>query len=200
MHSAAVILAAGGSTRMRSGHKALMRLGGRPLIKWVVEAAASSRCEEVYVVVGYRGEEVSAELPSDVRVIYNEEWRMGMATSIRTGVSALGGEVEAAVILLVDQPFITSQLIDLLLSRLEEDFGIAYSAVSGEIRSPAAFRRRYFNELRSLRGDRGARAVIELHRPDAAAVEVDPEALLDIDTPEDLRLAEGKLSLRHQRP
>lgn len=199
MRSAALILAAGGSTRMRGGHKPLMRLGGKPLVRWVAEAAASSKCEEVYVVVGCRGEEVAAALQSNVRIILNDEWEEGMSASIRRGVSALEGDVEAAVILLADQPFITSRTIDMLLSKLEEGFGIAYSSVSGEVRSPAAFRRRYFGELRGLTGDVGARGVVERNRSDAAAVDVDPGELLDVDTQEDLRLAEERLARRRRR-
>jgi molybdenum cofactor cytidylyltransferase len=185
-HVVALLLAAGGSRRM--GHpKQLLEWEGASLVRRAAEAALASRCREVLVVLGAHAEEVSAELDGlGVRTCVNLDWREGIASSLRTGVAALGDGAEAVLVLLADQPEVDSTLLDRLIAAREASgLGLAASWYAGVVGAPALFSRRYFPELSSLSGDRGARALLEEHRDDCALVAA-PEAALDLDTPADL--------------
>src|SRR5438105_15251739 len=99
MSVAAVILAAGGSTRFRGGHKLTTPFRGRPLITWAVESAIASALDEVLVVAGSE----SLPLPAGVRVVVNPSWLSGQATSLQAALGACRRH-DAVVVGLGDQP------------------------------------------------------------------------------------------------
>ncbi|MCS7142631.1 MAG: nucleotidyltransferase family protein [Aigarchaeota archaeon] len=185
----AIVLAAGGSTRMRDKFKLTVDLGGRPLVLWSVYTALRSSVKGVIVVTGNRADEVEGVLPRDVKVVRNAEWREGMSSSIRAGVRALPDSVEALVILVGDQPFVRSSTIDRLVEALRRGRVVAYCTLDGDVRNPVAFRRVLFPELSSITGDRGAKELVRRHLADGEGVTVDPIELLDVDTETDLMRA-----------
>jgi CTP:molybdopterin cytidylyltransferase MocA len=138
-------------------------------------------------VLGSHAEEVAAELDDlPLRMCVNPDWEEGLASSLRTGVQALGADADAVLVLLADQPEVESALLDRLLAAVEASgLELAASQYGGVVGAPALFSRRYFAELSGLSGDRGARALLEEHRDDCALVAA-PEAALDLDTPADL--------------
>jgi molybdenum cofactor cytidylyltransferase len=185
-HVVALLLAAGGSRRM--GHpKQLILWQGTSLVRRAAETALASRCGELLVVLGSHAEEVSAELGDlPLRTCLNSDWSEGIASSLRTGVHALGKDADAALVLLADQPKVDSALLDRLIAASEASGrGIAASRYAGVVGVPALFTRRYFEELCALSGDRGARALLEVHHDDCVLVEA-PLAGWDVDTPADL--------------
>jgi len=188
MRFGVLVLAAGGSTRMRGRFKLLEDLGGRPVVRWAVEAAMGSGCRPVMVVLGARAEEVRRVLPETVEVVVNEAWREGMSSSIRAGVGSLPPGTGGVVICLGDMPFVTPGTIDRLASAAAEH-GIAYCRSGEEVRSPSAFRSEFFGDLLRLRGDAGAKDVIRRNPSRAVGVDVDPVELLDVDTEEELEAA-----------
>lgn len=187
MRFAAVVLAAGPSSRMGGRQKLVEEVGGRSVVRRVVEAALDSRCRPVVVVLGNMAERVRAELPGGVEAVVNPDWRSGMSSSIRRGVEAVAGRAGGAVICPGDMPFIRPETLDRLVEACGE--GIAYCTVTGEVRSPAAFSSAFFGELMALEGDRGAKEVVLRHLDLARPVRVDPVELLDVDSPEGLELA-----------
>ncbi len=191
---AAVVLAAGGSLRMGSP-KQLLQLDGESLVRRAVRTALASRCERVYVVVGAHAKAVTRELrdlPSDV--IENPGWEDGLASSIRCGVTALEAAqplADAALLTLADQPRVTPVVLDRLIDLFErereresESRDLVACEYADTIGVPALFGRRYFDALRSLTGDRGARAVLNAEREHVARVAFAPAAI-DVDTPAD---------------
>ncbi|MEN3048378.1 MAG: nucleotidyltransferase family protein [Candidatus Caldarchaeales archaeon] len=187
MRFAAVVLAAGPSSRMRGGLKLVEEVGGRSLVRRVAEAALGSRCRPVVIVLGNMAERVREELPEGVEPVMNPDWRSGMSSSIRRGVEAVAGRASGAVICPGDMPFLRPETLDRLVEACGA--GIAYCTVTGEVRSPAAFSSAFFGELMGLEGDRGAKEVVLRHAGIARPVMVDPLELLDVDSPEELELA-----------
>ena len=116
---AAIVLAAGCATRMGS-QKVLLEIGGRSLVQRVVDAALGSRAAETIVVVGHEAEAVRSQLTERaVTVVENPEYAQGMSTSLRAGVRAAEG-CDGALVLLGDQPFVTSGLLDRLIEMFAE--------------------------------------------------------------------------------
>jgi len=181
---AGIVLAAGESRRMGQP-KQLMVLGLRTMLQQVVDAAASSQLDQVYVVVGHRAEEVKASLAKrEVKFIENSNYRDGLGSSVRAGVAALPPDARAAMFLLGDQPFTTSELINQLLERSTAD-NIVAAALNGRRANPTLFGRKWFHELLRVSGDSGGRTIIEAH-PEALVLVETTADLRDVDTPQDV--------------
>jgi molybdenum cofactor cytidylyltransferase len=181
----AVVLAAGSSTRM-GRPKLALAVDGEAMLRRVARAALASRCREVVVVLGADAktyEPLLAGLP--VRIVRNPDHREGIASSLRAGVRALAPKADGVVVLLADQPFVTADAIDGLLERASGAV-VAASRTEGVVGPPAYFARAVFPELLALRGDRGARAVVEAHAAEAVIVPLAGEAAADVDRPSDL--------------
>jgi len=155
----AVILAAGGSIRLGQPKQFLV-YRGRSLIQRAVDAAAE--CSPVVVVAGREWERVQQELQArEVCVVQNAEWEHGIGSSIRAGVERaleIAPGVEALVILVCDQPFVTPEVVTALrVSREKGGKRGAACSYGGSLGVPAIFARSLFAELLSLRDDCGAR-------------------------------------------
>ena len=184
---AGVVLAAGDSTRVGKP-KQLLDWGGTPLITHAARTAIAAGLSPVVVVLGCEAEAVSAAVRGlPVQLSMNWRWKDGMSTSVQTGLAALSPSVEAAVFLPCDQPLITPNHLRLMTaSFLEASARIVYSSHAGQRSSPTLFERSLFEELASVTGDQGGRALIEQHAQDSVAVETaNPEMLADIDTVEE---------------
>ena len=132
---------------------------------------------------------------AQAQVVINQEWAEGMGASIRCGLRALEaatlGRAAAVVLMLCDQPFVTSTIINRLLETYVTERPLLVASeyeVGGETARgvPALFSRALFSELMDLRGAGGAKRVIRRHSPEAAFIAA-PEAAFDVDTPEDYR-------------
>ena len=189
---AAIVLAAGEARRYGS-QKLLAPLHGRPLLQHAVDAACASSLSPVVIVLGADSDAITAQLePGRARIVRNPDYASGQASSLRTGVAALGTEADAAVVLLGDQPGVTAALLETLVARQRETGAVAVLCVQDGRRSPPTLMHGdLFAEVADLRGDVGARELLA-RRDDVVAVNVDPATarLVDIDTPADLeRLA-----------
>ncbi len=187
----ALLLAAGGSSRMGEGrHKLLEDAGGAPLLKRSAEAALESATDEVVVVLGARSAETRAALAGlPVRIVENALWKTGVASSIRAGLSAVAPKSDAALILLADMPEVGPELIDRLIAAFDPEEGREAArpvGPDGRGGHPVLFGRRYFEALALLEGDQGARKVIEEAADRRVDLEVSGEAaFVDLDAPED---------------
>jgi molybdenum cofactor cytidylyltransferase len=195
---AAVILAAGRSTRMGGPNKLLAELGGKPLVQIVTEQALASKAKGVIVVTGHQAGEVEKALRGlKVTFVHNPDFAAGLASSVKTGIAAVPTGADGAVICLGDMPLIDSQLIDRLIEAFAPDRGqlIALPVSDGRRGNPVLWARRFFNELMTLDGDIGARHLIAKHSEAVAEVPVEGHgAFLDIDTPQ--ALADAQQSRR----
>jgi molybdenum cofactor cytidylyltransferase len=191
---AAVILAAGRSTRMGGPNKLLAELGGKALVRIVTEQALASKAKDVIVVTGHQAEQVEQALQGlKVKFVRNPDFASGLASSVKAGIVAAPENADGAVVCLGDMPLISSDLIDRLIEAFAPDRGnlIAVPVSDGRRGNPVLWSRRFFNELMTLDGDIGARHLIAKHGEAVAEVPVEGHgAFLDIDTPQALEDAQ----------
>lgn len=185
----ALVLAAGRGERMGK-LKQVLPLGGRPVLAHVVDAAAASCADEVVVVLGYEAEAVRAALGDSgdaVRIVVNPQYGQGQATSLRAGLDALDRRAAAAVVLLGDQPGVTSADIDAVANAYLTGSVSAVRAAyaSGEVGHPTVIGRALWDEIRAERGDVGARQVLRRHAERVSTVALGKPAPCDLDTPRD---------------
>jgi molybdenum cofactor cytidylyltransferase len=220
---AAVVLAAGGSSRLGQP-KQLLAFRGETLIRRAVRAAAEAECAPIVVVVGETREAIELSLdiresrisspsgqervsspsakasaspsasPSTVApaadrnliVVENKGWRDGIGTSIRRGLEKLATDVEAAVLLTCDQPFLDASIVRQLIAAQEETGKpIVASSYANTLGVPALFDRSCFDALLALPDATGAKAFILSRRDEVASIPFE-RGEIDIDMPEDL--------------
>jgi molybdenum cofactor cytidylyltransferase len=196
---AAIVLAAGRSTRMGPGRNKLTTpLDGKLIVRRTVEAALASTARPVIVVTGHDREQVEAALAGlDVGLVHNPDFADGLSTSLRTGLAALPPVADAAVVLLGDMPLLPPELIDRLVAAFEPKEGraIVVPVREGRRGNPVLWGRSYFGVLMALKGDVGAKHVLAENAEVLAEIEAETDAIfIDIDTPEALR---GLASLPH---
>jgi molybdenum cofactor cytidylyltransferase len=181
-----LVLAAGASTRLGSP-KQLARVRGRPALQIVVEAAAAVAGQAVTVVVGAHAAEIMPMLSrKGVSTVVSRRWEEGLGASIRAGIAALPPACEAVMVVLGDQVAVTPDDLRRLASAWKGQEGVIAAAVyQGRPGVPAIFPRWCFQELAQLKGDQGAKHLIQRHASRLVQVPMD-NAAVDLDTPEDL--------------
>ena len=194
---AALVLAAGRSSRMGGPNKLLAEIGGRPLVRIAVEEALASQARPVIVVTGHQRERVEAALAGlPVDFVHNPKFADGLGTSLRAGIAALPAQADAVIVCLGDMPQVDAAMIDRLIGALDPDKGalIAIPTIDGQRGNPVVWSRRFFSDLMNVEGDVGARHLIS--RYSEAVVEVPltgSAALTDVDTPEALEAVRAEL-------
>ena len=187
---AAVILAAGRSTRMAPVNKLTADYQGAALVRHAAEAALGSRATEVLAVVGHEAEAVRTALSGlDVRIVANPDYVTGLASSVKAGVAAVGPDAAGAVILLGDMPGVTGDVVDALIGAFEKTGGekICQPRYDGRPGNPVLWPRTLFAEFETLSGDVGAKPLLACHKSDLLGVDVGTDAIhMDIDAPADL--------------
>jgi molybdenum cofactor cytidylyltransferase len=190
---AAIVLAAGRSTRMGGPNKLLAELDGQKLVRIATEQALASKAAEVIVVTGHQAELVEQALQGlKVKFVRNPDFAGGLASSVKAGIAAVAASADGAVICLGDMPLTSAKLIDRLIEAFEPDRGhlITVPVSEGKRGNPVLWSRRFFRELMTLDGDIGARHLIARHAEAVAEVPVEGVgAFLDIDTPQALEAA-----------
>lgn len=181
MSVAAIVLAAGASRRLGKP-KQLIRFGGETLLERAVRVCREAGCRPVVVVLGASADEVRGQSAlGDAVVVMNDEWAEGMGSSVCAGVRELASEADGCVIATCDQPAVTPEHLRALMA----SGAVTASAYTGRRGVPAYFPRAMFGDLMKLRGDAGARELLN----DARALEL-TGGELDVDTVEDLKRAQ----------
>ena len=182
----AIVLAAGAATRFGSP-KQLVRISGRPLLHNTVSRAVEIAGAATIVVLGAYAAELAPLLShTPATVVINRDWREGIGSSIRTAVARVPATCTGVMIVLADQAAVTAQDLQRLVSawKRQPEY-VAAALYSGSTGVPAIFPRARFAELTGLRGDMGARMLLQRNPDRVVRVPMD-SAALDIDTPEDL--------------
>jgi molybdenum cofactor cytidylyltransferase len=194
---AAIVLAAGRSTRMGGPNKLLAEIGGRPLVRIVAEQALASRAAPVIVVTGHERAKVEAALAGlKLHLVHNPDYAAGLSTSLKAGLAALPPHVDGAIVCLGDMPQVTAALIDRLAEAFDPERGalVVVPTIEGKRGNPVVWSRRFFPDLMALEGDVGARHLIATYADVVAEVPVeDAAALTDVDTPDALLAVKAEL-------
>jgi molybdenum cofactor cytidylyltransferase len=188
---AAVVLAAGQSTRMAPFNKLLIEdRGGKAMVARVVDNVLSSGARPVVVVLGHLRDEVRAALGGrPVNYVFASDHAAGLSASLKAGVASLGEDVAAAVVCLGDMPLVTGRVIDRLIAAYDPDEGrtIIVPTHDGRGGNPILWDRRYFPEMLALSGDSGARSLLKRYVEQVAEIAIDEDSVLrDFDTVESL--------------
>src|SRR6202451_3305416 len=166
---AGVVLAAGRSSRMGGPNKLLAEIGGKPLVRIVVDAVLASRARPVIVVTGHQRDKVEAVLAGlPVKFVHNPHFADGLGTSLKAGIAALGGlpaEADGAIVCLGDMPQVDAALIDRLIGAFDPEKGalVVVPSIEGNRGNPVVWSRRFFTDLMTVEGDVGARYLIGRH-------------------------------------
>lgn len=186
----AVLLAAGMAERMGGRPKALLELGGVPLIRRNLVALSGAGVDEVSIVLGHRSEEVEAAVRDfPVTLIRNADYRQGQMSSVRAGLRGLSGKLDAIIVALSDQPLIATEDVVALISAYKKRAGgdILIPYVAGVRGNPIVINAAIRDEI--LAGDLkfGCRQWIADH-PDRVTpfTTENLHYVVDLDTPDDL--------------
>lgn len=185
--NAIVVLAAGPSSRM-----GILKTGlpfkGKTLLRHALEEALGTGAP-VIVVTGADPDTAETNRKEDrLGFVRNEHWETGMASSVRTGVAAVLKAypgVAHITLMVADQPFISSKLlIDLISKKEASGKGIIGCRYADTVGTPVLFDKKYFPGLLALKGQQGAKKLLQQFAADLATVDF-PEGGIDIDTPDD---------------
>jgi molybdenum cofactor cytidylyltransferase len=175
---------------MGGANKLLAEIGGAPMVARCVDAALASAARPVVVVTGHDAAAVRAALAGrEVAFAHNPEPEAGQSASLRAGIAALGDEVDGALVCLADMPWVRAEHIEALLAAFEASGGraICVPTFDGARGNPVLWPARHFGEIGALRGDAGARTLLDAHADAVCYVPVsDAGVTLDVDTPEAL--------------
>ena len=188
MNISATILAAGSSQRM-GDNKLLLPFQDDTLINIVCKTIIDSYLKPVFVVTGFENKKVLESLPKSIdKIVYNEDWSRGMATSINKAISSLPNNIDGNMIVLGDMPLITVKTINKLHQVFLNNNGnkIIYADYLGKQANPVIFPRKFFDEILHLNGDRGCKKIIYKNRKSSIGVPIDSsEVIFDCDTKDD---------------
>jgi len=194
---AAIVLAAGRSTRMGAINKLIAEIGGKPLVRIAAEQALASRAAPVIVVTGHEREKVEAALAGlPVRFAHNAGYAEGLGSSLRAGIAAVPKEADGVIVCLGDMPQVDAQLIDKLLAAFDPEKGalVVVPSIGGRRGNPVVWARRFFADLMTVQGDIGARHLISSYPEAVVEVPVAGDAALtDVDTPESLSAVKAEI-------
>ncbi|TMB76538.1 MAG: nucleotidyltransferase family protein [Chloroflexi bacterium] len=180
-----VVLAAGRSSRMPGSQKLLLDIDGVPMVRRVLEAASEGGCHQTVVV--YAEDDVKRAINGRSELVFNAKAQTGMASSIQVGLRAMRPEIEAAMVVLGDQPLVGSRTVATLLRAWRREGSRPAVAVSQDDDGwapPVILARELWGELFALTGDAGARQVLQ-GRPELLDIVPAPGRPDDIDTPDD---------------
>jgi molybdenum cofactor cytidylyltransferase len=171
-------------------NKLMAELNGKPLVRHAVEAALASAAAPVIVVTGNEEAKTRAALSGlNVSFVGNPDFARGLSTSLKTGIAAVPPDCDGAIVLLGDMPGVSAALIDKLIASFDpgEDRAICVATRNGKHGNPVLWARRFFEEIASIEGDVGAKALVGAYGDLVREVEAADDApLIDIDTPEAL--------------
>ena len=184
-----IILAAGASQRMGRPKQTLALESGKSMLQTTVETALATKLRPVIVVVGANKAEVVPELAGySVTIVDNAYWQEGMATSIKVGLAGLymtEPKLDGVLMLVCDQPYLTATLLEHMVTTFQES---GKKAVACRYKKqwgvPVLIGRELLAELIEIKGDQGAKPMLQKHKAEVAFVDFD-RGIIDLDTPED---------------
>jgi molybdenum cofactor cytidylyltransferase len=191
--TAGIILAAGMSTRF-GRLKQIQAIDGKPLLEWAIDACLGSNLERIFLVLGFRRQEILRVLASKIRhprldVIFNTHYRNGQSTSLHAGINAVKDSFPSAMFVLGDQPLIDAPTLDFLLERFwSSRKSICAPFFNNKRGNPVIFSNEYYTEIAGIEGDVGARRIIEDNPGQVLSVPLRRLSFFyDVDTQEDVK-------------
>ena len=175
--------------------KQLIPYNGKSLLEHVFDVANDSQATPVVLVLGANAELLEKVIQDrKIHIAVNNEWNEGMASSVRCGIKTLtkiSAAADAAIIMVCDQPFVTSTLLnELIVTQRNTGKSIVACQYETAIGAPALFQKSVFPDLLQLKGDSGDRKIIEQRKGEIAIVSFE-KGIIDIDTEDDYEALKG---------
>ena len=187
---AAIVLAAGRSTRMAPRNKLLEEIGGEAMVRRVAKLALGCGASPVIVVTGYEGKRIGEALHGlDIQIALNPSYAEGLSTSLRAGLAALPTRCDGALICLADMPWVETSVLDALIAAFAANGpqAICVPTHRGRRGNPVLWGRFYFPEMMPLTGDSGAKPLMARHAAHVVETDVATESIFaDADVASDL--------------
>jgi molybdenum cofactor cytidylyltransferase len=188
MSKGVIILAAGAASGMGKP-KMLLPFSTTNILTHIIQEAKSVHPDCLCIVSGFYHEEILRNIDGKgLDIVYNENWKEGMAGSIKKGLTALlrkEPDLSSVLLLLGDQPYLNGIVLEEMYALYSNNHkGIVaarYGSVTGP---PALFDKKYFSQLLELKGDTGAKSILQQNEADCSLIDF-PLGAIDIDTPED---------------
>jgi len=181
---AAIVLAAGKSTRMGDDNKLLLKFNDKAMVSHVIDQLKMSNISDIIVVTGNEYAEVRKAISQNVEFTHNPDFDRGLSSSLKAGVSALHSACDGVMVCLGDMPYISQTVYDEIISAFIEG-QIIVPTSHGKIGNPILFSKEFFDDFQTLEGDKGARGLLKKYSEKVIKVEVGTDSILeDIDTPE----------------
>lgn len=183
-----VILAAGAASRIGAA-KMLLPYAGQTILGHIVQEVKALNPACICLVSGKYTAEIQKSIPANsVEICPFENWQAGMSSSIQFGMSAILAKepnIDAILFVVSDQPFLERQLLFRMIDAFQESGkGIVAAQYQEQFGTPVLFQARYFEQIRHLEGDKGAKKIVANHQEDLVLVDF-PLGAFDIDTQED---------------
>ena len=183
----AILLAAGKSKRMEGENKLVKKIKGTPLIKHSVKNILNSSVDEIIIVLGYQKEIIEKLIGKNekIKFVFNNDFKSGMASSIKVGLNHISNTSEAFFICLGDMPMIKPDIYNQLIkSRNQKD--ILIPTYNGQQGNPVLFNKSMREKIVSIKGDAGAKKILELNKDKALNLEINSQSIVrGFDTKED---------------
>ncbi len=180
-----IILAAGESSRL-GRPKQMLDYKGETLLQYTIKIALQSKARHVYTILGAFSDVINPTIKKfSIRIIQNNYWQKGMSSSIRCGMNAIlssNSIPQAVIVMLCDQPFVTSLLIDELIETYQsKDALIVNCKYESSFGPPILFDHKLFSEMAKLEGADGAKPLVRKYFDRVKHVDF-PDGEKDIDT------------------
>ena len=187
----AILLAAGQSKRMVGENKLLKKYKNKYLVNHILDVLIKSKVNKIIVVLGYQNLKVKKILSKSkkIKCIYNKNYKLGMGSSIKSGLKRLSKKNLGFLILQADMPFISKNIINLLCSSIKKkDKEIFVLINKKKIGNPVGFKISIIKLLRKIKGDRGAKKIIIENKKKIHFIKVNYKSIFrDFDTFQDFK-------------
>ncbi|HEV7672835.1 MAG TPA: nucleotidyltransferase family protein [Thermoanaerobaculia bacterium] len=198
---AGILLAAGTSSRMGT-NKMLLDINGESVLHRAARHTREAGLDPLLVVLGHEAERARLEIADlPCRVVINEQYEMGIASSLRAGFAALPPECGAAVVLLADMPHVTAEMLAALVAHYRTTGARLVASQFGEVKAPPTlYDASLFPELAAVSDVRCAQQVVKRHLDEAVVLSWPEARLADLDRPEDWARLGADLPLQPSPP
>jgi molybdenum cofactor cytidylyltransferase len=194
---AALVLAAGQSRRSGASHKLRATFDGVPLLRRICGMVLDAGFSKAVVVLGFEEDSFASQLASlPIKTVINPRFAEGLSTSLQAGIQALDADADGALVMLADMPGLTAANIVKLADAFKRAGGTAIvrATDNGKRGNPVILPRIVFPEIFKLRGDVGAKPIVEGFEGRVIDVEIGAAASQDVDTEAAISAAGGILS------
>jgi len=177
----AILLAAGQSKRMNGDNKLIKKYNKKYLINHIIDTLIKSRVDKIIVVLGFQSSKVRKITIKNKKInfVYNKNYKSGMASSIKTGLKRVSRKNIGFLIVQADMPLISKNIINSICYAIKNNKKeIIAPTYKGKIGNPMAFKISIIKKLNKVRGDYGAKKMIQKNKIKLALIKVRSKSIL----------------------